>query len=78
VAEFDRRLHLAALDQIGIGLEDRIDLLGSGNLLAIEHAAAPRCVFPKAVLNVRAADCCNRVALGAHEGAVHNQCLFSA
>src|SRR5262249_7523017 len=40
VAELDRRLHLAALDEIGMGLENRIDLLGSRNLLAIEHTTA--------------------------------------
>ena len=40
VAELDRRAHLAALDQVGMGLEDGIDLLGSGDLLAIEHTAA--------------------------------------
>ena len=27
VAELDRRAHLAALDQVGMGLEDGIDLL---------------------------------------------------
>ena len=40
VAELDRRSHLAAFDQIGMGLEDRVDLLCVGNLLSIEHAAA--------------------------------------
>jgi hypothetical protein len=38
--EFHRRAHFAAFDQIGVGLEDRIDLLGIGHLLAFEHAAA--------------------------------------
>ena len=32
--------HLAALDQVGVRLEDRVDLLGVGDLLAFEHAAA--------------------------------------
>src|SRR5258708_1588746 len=40
VAEFDRRLHLAALDEIGMGLENRIELLASWDLFAVEHAAA--------------------------------------
>src|ERR1700704_1830576 len=40
VAELDRRLHLAALDEVGMGLEDRKDLLGIGHLLAVEHTAA--------------------------------------
>src|SRR6476660_6948942 len=40
VAELDRRLHLAALDQVRVGLKNRIELLGSRNLLAIEHTAA--------------------------------------
>src|SRR5258705_13514703 len=40
VAEFHGRAHLAAFDQVGMGLEDRIDLLGIGHLLAIKHAAA--------------------------------------
>ena len=40
VAELDWRTHLAALDQVGMGLEDGIDFLGVRNLLAVEHAAA--------------------------------------
>src|SRR5712691_6058893 len=40
VAELDRRLHFAALDEVGMGLENRIDLLGTWNLFAVEHAAA--------------------------------------
>jgi len=40
VAELDRRLHFAALDEVGMGLENRIDLLGSWNLFAVENAAA--------------------------------------
>src|SRR5207245_9671330 len=40
VAELNGRAHLAALDQVGMGLEDRIDFLGIGNLFAIERAAA--------------------------------------
>src|SRR5258708_32915581 len=40
VAELDRRLHLAAPDEISMGLENRIDLLGSWNLFAVENAAA--------------------------------------
>src|SRR5215470_218895 len=40
MAELDRRTHLAALDEIGVGLEDRIDLLSRRNLFAIENAAA--------------------------------------
>ena len=40
VAKLDRRLHLAALDEVGVGLEDRIDLFGRWYLLAVEHAAA--------------------------------------
>src|SRR3984893_18817704 len=40
VAELDGRSHLAALDQVGMGFEDGIDLFGVGNLLSVEHAAA--------------------------------------
>src|SRR5258705_6008973 len=40
VTELDRRLHLAALDEVGMGFENRIELLGSWNLLAVEHTAA--------------------------------------
>src|SRR5262249_39340601 len=32
--------HLAALDQVGVGLEDGIDLLDICQLLAVEYAAA--------------------------------------
>ena len=37
VAELDGRAHLAALDQIGMRLEDRIDFHGIGDLLAVEE-----------------------------------------
>src|ERR1700694_6083782 len=40
VAELDRRLHLAALDEVRVGLKNRIELLDSWNLLAVEHTAA--------------------------------------
>jgi hypothetical protein len=40
VAELDRGLHLATLDQVGVGLENRIHLLVVGSLLAAEYAAA--------------------------------------
>jgi hypothetical protein len=40
MAELDRRLHLAALDEVGMGLKNRIELLGRWNLLAVEHTAA--------------------------------------
>src|SRR5258708_3481716 len=40
VAELDRGLHLTAFDEVRVGLENRIDLLGSWNLFAVEHAAA--------------------------------------
>src|ERR1700730_8722165 len=40
VAEFHGRAHLAALDQVGLRLEDRIDFLGIGHLLAFQHATA--------------------------------------
>src|SRR5258708_11323380 len=39
VAEFDRRLHLAALDEVRVGLKNRIELLDSWNLLAVEPTA---------------------------------------
>jgi hypothetical protein len=32
VAELQRRLHLAALEQVGVGFKDGIDLFGVGNL----------------------------------------------
>src|SRR6516225_7088440 len=38
VTEFDWCSHLAAHDQIGMRLEDGINLLGIGNLLPLEHA----------------------------------------
>src|SRR5437899_2102341 len=41
MAELDRRTHLAAFDQVGMGLEDGIDLLAGGDLLTI-GAATPR------------------------------------
>ena len=31
--EFDRSIDFAALDQIGVGFEDRIDFFAGGNLL---------------------------------------------
>ena len=37
VAELDRFLHLAAFDQIGVRLEDRIDLLCVGNWLSFRE-----------------------------------------
>ena len=37
VAELDRRAHLAALDQVGMGLEDGINFLVGSDLLAEEH-----------------------------------------
>jgi len=40
VAKLDRFLYFAALDQIGVGFKDRIDLLVGWNLLALEHSAA--------------------------------------
>src|SRR5215813_10358638 len=40
VAELDRGSHLAAQDQVGVGLEDGIDLLGICHLLSVEYAAA--------------------------------------
>jgi hypothetical protein len=40
VAELDGRAHLATFDQVGMRLENRLDFLGIGPLLAIEHAAA--------------------------------------
>src|SRR2546430_4972186 len=40
VAEFQRCLHLAALDQIRVGFKDGIDFLGVGNLFSLEHATA--------------------------------------
>src|SRR5260370_32104026 len=40
VAELHRCAHLAALDQVGMRLENGVDLLGVGNLLSLEHAAA--------------------------------------
>ena len=38
VAELDWGLHLAAFDQIGVRLKDRINFLGVGDLLSLEHA----------------------------------------
>ena len=40
VAELQRCLHLAALDQVGVGFKDGKDLFGVGNLLSLEHATA--------------------------------------
>ena len=39
MAELDWRSHLAALDQVGVGLENGIDLLVIWYLLAIQYAA---------------------------------------
>src|ERR1700752_3040524 len=39
VAELDRRLHLTALDEVRVGLKNRIELLDRWNLLAVEHTA---------------------------------------
>src|SRR4030095_12395946 len=38
--EFDRSIDFAALDQIGVGFEDRIDFLSGGNLLSLEDTSA--------------------------------------
>src|SRR5258708_19235956 len=38
-AELDRRLHLAALDEVGMGLKNRIDLLATWTFLAVKHTA---------------------------------------
>ena len=40
VAKLHRRLHLAALDEIGVGFKDGIDLFRVGNLLSFEHPTA--------------------------------------
>jgi len=40
VAKLHRFLYFPALDQIGVGFKDRIDLLISWNLLSLEHAPA--------------------------------------
>src|SRR5256886_7039305 len=40
VAELHWRLHLAALDEIGVGFKDGIDLFRVGNLLSFEHPTA--------------------------------------
>jgi len=40
VPELDQCVHLAVLDEVGMGLENRIELLGTWNLLAVEHATA--------------------------------------
>jgi hypothetical protein len=39
VAELDGLLRLAALDEIGVGLEDREELLRGGDALAVQDAA---------------------------------------
>jgi hypothetical protein len=39
VAEVDRRAHLAPFDQVGVRLEDRINLFRCRHLFALEHAA---------------------------------------
>src|SRR5207244_11114768 len=38
VAELQRCLHLAALDLVGVGFKDGIDLFGFGNLLSLVYA----------------------------------------
>jgi hypothetical protein len=40
VSKLYRSSDLAALDQIGMWFENRVDLLGVGNLLALEHTSA--------------------------------------
>ena len=40
VAELDRGLHLAALNQIGVGFKDGVDLVGVGNFLSLQNTAA--------------------------------------
>ena len=40
VAELDRLLSLAALDQVGVALKNGVDFLIRRDLLAIQHAAA--------------------------------------
>src|SRR5262249_52329594 len=52
VAELDRHAHFAALDEIGMRLEDRIDLFSRGHLFAIEHAAACLVDHPRAEIAI--------------------------
>src|SRR5215472_1885012 len=52
MAELDWRAHLAALDEVGMRLEDRIDFLCSGHLFAVEHAAARLVNHPLAEANI--------------------------
>ena len=40
VTELDWCTHLAALDQVGVRFEDRIDLIRRRHLFTIEHTAA--------------------------------------
>jgi len=40
VAEFDRLVHLAALDQVCVRFKDRVKLFGCRNLLSTQNAAA--------------------------------------
>src|SRR5262249_62005497 len=40
VTELERRSHLAAHDQVSVGLEDGIDLLGICHLLSVKYPAA--------------------------------------
>ena len=60
VAELDGRAHFTALDQVGMWLEDRIDLLRIGDLLAVEHTAAGLLDHPRS----ETAIICNLVADG--------------
>jgi hypothetical protein len=40
MAEFDGLVGFAALDQIGVGFEDGIDLVCGGNLLSIDNTSS--------------------------------------
>jgi len=40
VAKLERGFHLAPLDQIGVGFQEGVDLLGAGDLLSLQHPAA--------------------------------------
>ena len=52
MAELDRRAHLASFDQVGVRLEDRINLFGCGYLFAVEHAAARLLDHPRAEIGI--------------------------
>src|SRR3974377_2195064 len=58
MAELDGRSHLAALDQVGVRLENGVDLLIIGDLLDVQPAAAclidKRLAYPAKVLNLLA------------------------